>query len=95
MAQEHLSEPQPRNGAGNAALTLGIIAAVFVFVPILGMYVALPCALVALVCGLIGYQRAEEGVASNKYSALVGGILGMLATVTEIVFVAAAIGPVG
>lgn len=95
MAQEHLSEHRPRNGAGTAALTLGIIAAVFVFVPIVGMYVALPCAPVALVCGLIGYLRAEEGTASNKKTAVAGAVLGLLATVTEIVFVAAAIGPVG
>lgn len=91
----HEPPSRPRNGAGAAALVFGIIAAVFVFVPVVGPFVAAPAAPLALGCGLVGFLRAENGAATNKGMALAGGVLGLGSSLGIIVIVAAAIGPAG
>lgn len=86
--------PPPRNGSGTAALVLGLVAVVFGFVPIVGLFIAAPSAPLALALGLIGVVRAERGVATNKRVALAGSILGGVASVAMVVVVAASVGPV-
>lgn len=36
------------NGVGDSALTMGIVAVLFVFVPVIGGFVAVPAALMAI-----------------------------------------------
>lgn len=69
----------PRNGAGDAALTAGVVALVFSLVPIVGEYVAIPAAVAATVLGLIGFIRADQGLATNPWKALIGAVLGLVA----------------
>lgn len=68
-----------RNGAGSTALVAGIIAVVFALVPFVGDVVTIPAGLVAVVCGWIGVDRVEKGVASNQRDAVIGAGLGMAA----------------
>lgn len=89
----HDPPPQHRNGANSAALVLGIIAAIFVFVPIVGPFVAAPSAPLAFGCGLVGLLRAENDSATNKGMALAGSLLGLGSILGMIVIIAAAIGP--
>lgn len=93
MSHEHSFQP-PRNGLGNAALVLGLVAAGFTFVPLVGVFVAGPSAPLALVFGLTGLLRAEEGRATNKGAAVTGGLLGLASTIVLVVILAATIGPV-
>lgn len=81
--------PPERNGAGDAAFTLGVVAIVFVFVPIVGDFIALPSALGAVVLGVVGVIRAERGLATNPGKALAGALLGMVAAFITFVTVAA------
>ncbi|MCE0487270.1 hypothetical protein [Ornithinimicrobium sediminis] len=78
-----------RNGAGDAAFTLGVLAMVFVFVPIVGDLVAVPSALAAVVLGAVGIVRAEQGLATNPGKALSGALLGVLSAFITFVTVAA------
>ncbi|WP_194837253.1 hypothetical protein [Nocardia sp. XZ_19_369] len=67
-----------RNGLGTTALVAGIVSVVFAFVPIVGELVAAPAAVVALVCGWIGFDRADRGLATNRGEAIVGSALPVL-----------------
>lgn len=69
----------PRNGAGDAALTVGIVAVLCALLPIVGDYVALPVAVLAIVLGGVGYVRTERGTATNPWKAMSGGLLGVVA----------------
>lgn len=69
----------PRNGAGSTALVFGVVAFVFAFVPVIGEFVALPAAIAAMVLGWIGFERAEDGEATNSSQAIAGGVLGLIA----------------
>ena len=90
MAQDYTPwRPPARNGAGDAAFTLGVLAMVFVFVPIVGDFVALPSALGAVVLGVVGIVRAERGVATNPGKALTGAFLGVVSTFITFVTLAA------
>lgn len=84
-----------RNGAGDAALTTGIVAVLFVFVPVVGDFVAVPAAVLAIGLGLIGTRRAERGLASNAGQALVGTVLGAAAAAMQMVVLIATLGRVG
>jgi len=64
----------PRNGAGTAALVLGIIGvltAVFLIGGLLG--------LLAIVLGMVALGRVKRNEATNRGSALAGVVLGLLA----------------
>lgn len=77
---------RPRNGIGIAALVLGILAVLSFWLVIGGLL-----GLIAIALGIIGIVRAGKGVATNRgvaISGLVLGIVGLLATVAYVVFVA-------
>jgi hypothetical protein len=76
MAEEHSTRPLFRNGAGSAALILGIIALVCAFVPFIGDFVAIPTGVAAVVCGWVGVGRDEQGHATNGREAMIGAALG-------------------
>jgi hypothetical protein len=90
MAQDYTPwRPPARNGAGDVAFTMGVFAMVFVFVPVVGDFVALPSALGAVVLGAVGVVRAERGVATNPGKALTGALLGVVSGfVTFVTFAA-------
>lgn len=88
------SQQQSRNGFGVAAFVLGVIAVVFLLsMPVFGLVVAVPAAPAALLCGLVGLARVEEGSATNKAVAVAGLLSGLGSTMGVIAAVAAAIGP--
>jgi hypothetical protein len=69
----------PLNGPGDASLTVGIVALVGSFVPVIGDFVAAPLGLLALVLGVLGVWNNERGLATNFGPSLIGAILGALA----------------
>lgn len=90
MAQDNTPwRPPARNGAGDAAFTMGVLAMVFVFVPIVGDFVALPSAVGAVLLGVLGVVRAERGVATNPAKALTGALLGVVSAFITFVTLAA------
>ena len=60
----------PRNGAGVAALVLGILGITFC------MLTSMP----AIICGAIGVKNAKEGLADNRGVAMGGLVLGIIGT---------------
>jgi hypothetical protein len=86
-------EDPPRNGLGSAALVLGLVALPFVFVPIIGEFVAAPAALLAIVLGLVGLGRVDRGIATNGGEALAGSILGLVSAFVMFLIIAATVGP--
>lgn len=94
MPARQSQQRQSRNGVGVAALVFGVTAAVFLLsIPLFGLVVAALSAPAALLCGLVGLARVEEGTATNKGVAVAGLLSGLGSTVGVIVIIAAAIGP--
>jgi hypothetical protein len=75
----------PRNGFGVTALVLGIVGAVFSWVPVLGLILAV----LAVVFGALGYARARKGQATNSGMAIAGLVLGIIAFLIQIIIFAA------
>jgi hypothetical protein len=92
MSQQVPSTAPPRNSLGSAALVLGIVALVFALVPIVGDFVSVPAAVLAVVLGVVGLLRAEKGVATNGGAALAGVVLGFVAGFITLLVVAATSG---
>lgn len=80
---------RPRDGVGDAALTCGVVAMVFVFFPIVGEFVALPAAVVAMVLCLVSVVREGRGVGVFSGKALVGGLLGLISAFITVMLFAA------
>ena len=75
--------PQPvrrRNGAGTAALVVGIVSLVLAVLVIFAV-LAIPLGIIAAILGGIGMSRASKGQADNRGHALTGLITGLLAIV--------------
>lgn len=70
---------RPRNSWGTAALVCAVVAVVTGLVPVLGDFVAIPVAIAAIGTGVVGLQRAEDGLATNPGTALAGILLGVVA----------------
>ncbi len=85
-------QPQSKNGPGTTALVLGIIAVVFAFIPLVGLFIAIPLALLALVFGGVGIHRVTKRTATNKGAAISGTACGGFAFVLTIVMTAAVFG---
>lgn len=80
--ENHDREPvvapqQPRNGLGSAAVTAGVVALLFGFVPVAGDFIALPASLIAVVTGAGGVIRADKGTATNWGASFTGLMLGL------------------
>ena len=75
------------NGAGTAALAVGIIALLVSWIPFLGLILAL----VALVLGVVGLRKASRGQATNKNQAVAGVVTGGIALLIGVVVTAASI----
>ncbi|HEY3894758.1 MAG TPA: DUF4190 domain-containing protein [Pseudonocardiaceae bacterium] len=88
MTQSTITPPAQaaqRNGFGVTALVLGIVGAVFSWVPVLGLILAV----LAVVFGALGYARARKGQATNSGMAIAGLVLGVIAFVIQIIVFAA------
>ena len=83
--QPQLQPQAPKNGLGNASFVLGIIAIVFSCIPIVGLFVALPCALVGLGVGLGGVHHVFKNQSTNKVLTWIGVGLSLLAIVLLII----------
>ena len=68
----------PRDGAGFAALLLGIIGVAVSPIPFSGL-IAIPCGVLALSFGLVGRGRQRLGIATNGGMATIGAGLGVIA----------------
>lgn len=89
MAEEHTVRPLFRNGAGSAALILGITALVCAFVPFIGDFVSVPTGVAAVACGWVGVGRDANGMATNVRVATIGAALGGAAMFVVLVAYAA------
>jgi len=71
---------RPRNGAGRAALICGIIAflCTLTFFLVLTVPVALLLGLAAVILGVMGRSRVRRGLATNRGSATLGLVTGLL-----------------
>lgn len=57
-----------------AAFVLGLLAALFAMIPLIGV-IAWPPSILGLVFGLVGIARARNGVATNKGLSIAGTVL--------------------
>jgi hypothetical protein len=74
-----------RNGLGIAALVLGILSLVFMFLfPPIGVVLGI----LAVVFGIIGARRASRGQATNRGQALAGAITGGIGLIISVVLLA-------
>ena len=71
---------RPRNGAGRAALVCGVLALICAigFFLVLTIPVAVVLGLAAIVLGVMGRGRVRRGLATNRGSATVGIVTGLL-----------------
>ncbi|MCA1781700.1 MAG: hypothetical protein LC679_05840 [Intrasporangiaceae bacterium] len=84
----HRSRP-PRDRIGDAALTCGMVALMFVFVPIIGDFIAAPAAATAVLLALASIIRENRDLSAHSSRALTGGLLGAIAAlITLMVFAA-------
>lgn len=87
------SKSPSRNGPGSAALVLGLVAVVFAVVPVIGDFVTIPSAVLAVVLGIVGLFRVENGIATNRGAALAGVILGFVSGFVTFLIIAATVTP--
>ncbi|MDR7300617.1 DUF4190 domain-containing protein [Haloactinomyces albus] len=78
---------QPRNGLGTAGFVLGLLAALFSLMPIIGM-IAWPLSILGLIFGILGILRARKGAATNKGLSIAGTVLAAIGLVTCILWTA-------
>ncbi len=72
----------PSNGVAIASLTLGIVAAVFIFIPGLA-WVSIICAIIGLILGISAKKKAPSGMATA------GLVLSIIAlAISVVVFIA-------
>ncbi|MFK5691176.1 hypothetical protein ACI3EY_16075 [Ornithinimicrobium sp. LYQ92] len=84
MTRRHDSSRPPSRGEG--ALLAGVVALLFVIVPVIGDVVAVPVALVAVVLGLRGYLREEAG---SSWRYVVGAAAGLFSLFAILLMIAA------
>jgi hypothetical protein len=77
----------PRNGLGITSLVLAIVGLLSVWVPFVNI-VSIVLGLVAVVIGFLGRGRVKRGIANNGGIAIAGIVLGTLAIVVGLAFIA-------
>jgi uncharacterized membrane protein HdeD (DUF308 family) len=85
--QQRAPEPVPRrrrNGAGTAALVIGVVSLVLaillIFAPL-----ALLLGIIAIIFGIVGISRASRGDADNRSHAVAGLVTGILGVVLALI----------
>lgn len=79
----------PRDRIGDAALTCGVVALVFVFVPVMGDVITPPAAVTAVLLALVSLIRENRDLSAHSNRALAGGLLGAVAGLITVMVVAA------
>lgn len=74
--QQPAGGPAPQNGMGTAALVFGILH--FFCFPVIG-------AVLAIIFGKIGMNKAEQGLATNGGVAKAGFILGIIGAILTVI----------
>lgn len=82
-------DPSSPGSFGGAALTCGVLALVFAFVPIIGDAVTIPTALLAMGFGTLGVIRGDQGLESSPNKAFAGALLGLVAAFLTVMTFAA------
>lgn len=77
-----------RNRSGEVSLTMGVVAFLSSFVPVLGDFLAAPLGFLALVLGAVGIWHNERGHATNFGASLTGATLGTLAVLIVLLMLA-------
>ena len=80
---------RPDEPVGERALAAGLAAFVCAFVPVIGEFIAVPAAIVAVVLGAVGVRRFEAGRAARVGAAAAGAILGAVTGLMIVVVLAA------
>jgi len=70
----------PGNGMAVASLILGIVAIVFGVIPLIGIFVAGPCALLAFIFGIVGIVKGTK-IHRGLVMAVIGLVLSIIAGV--------------
>lgn len=86
----HYGPPPPtqvKNGLGIASLVLAVVGLLSVWVPLLNI-VSIALGLVAIVIGFIARGRVKRGTANNGGVAIAGTVLGALAIIVGLAFIA-------
>ncbi len=90
MARGGSGQDEPSPGrVGDAALTCGVLALVFAFVPVIGDVITVPTALMAIGLGILGVIRGDQGLEANPNKAFIGALLGVLAAFITVMTFAA------
>ncbi|KAA2264767.1 DUF4190 domain-containing protein [Solihabitans fulvus] len=84
---------QPQNGLGTSGFVLGLLGAIFSWIPIIGV-IAWPLSIVGAVLSAVGLSKANKGQANNKGLAIAGLVLSIVGLVVCILWVAAFSAPV-
>jgi hypothetical protein len=78
---------QPKNGAGLAALIIGIVAVFLCWIPIVG-YVSVILGVVGIALTIVGLVNVRRRLATNSAVTIIGGILNVVALILPWVFLA-------
>jgi len=72
------------NGMATAALVLGIVGFVFALIPLFGIFIAAPCALLAFIFGIVGLvkaPKAHKGMGLAVAGLVLSIVIGIMMTV--------------
>jgi hypothetical protein len=64
---------------GTGGMVLGLIALLFAFVPLVGIFIVIPTGITGVVFSALGIARASKGVATNKPVAIAGLAMAIVA----------------
>lgn len=81
-------QPRPQNGLGTAAFVLGLLAALFSWIPIVGV-IGWPLSILGLVFGIVGITKVNRKLATNKGLAISGTALAAVGLVLCILWTVA------
>lgn len=72
-----MTHPVPRSGG--YALAFGLLAVLCALVPVIGDVVAVPVAVLAIACGVVGVGHYDAGRAPRMITSVLGSLLGAIA----------------
>lgn len=81
-------QPQYHNGLGTTGFVLGLLAALFSWIPIIGV-IGWPLAILGAIFSALGLYRALNGQASNKGLSIAGVVLSVIALLFCILYASA------
>lgn len=85
MAEHSATGGHSAHRSGAHALVLGLLALACALIPVIGDLVAMPVAIIAIVCGVIGVGHYDAGRTPRLLPALVGAVLGAIALLVVVV----------